>query len=394
MKKYLFLIISLFIFIPSVSAKEAVVYFFHSDTCPHCAREKEYLKEIEDDVTIKSYEVSRYSNLNKKVRTRLNITDSSVPLTIVGSDYIIGYSEDLKEEINNLINSYDDKDYCDAVKLIIDNKNQDKIEKCIEKNKNIKKDTTKKSVTLFGKKISFNAKEVSLPFISLLIGFIDGFNPCATWVLIFLITMLFNMKDRRKMWILGLTFLITSGLVYLIFMLGLLTITNSLISTWFKYILALVALIGGVINLRSFFITLKKDTGCTVTNKEKRIKIIDKIKKSVHEKNMLLSILGIVFLAISVNLVELLCSSGLPTVFISILSINDLKTFEYILYLVLYIIIFMLDDIVIFIVAMKTLKVAGISNKYTKYSHLIGGIIMIIIGILMIFKMEWLMFNF
>ena len=54
----------------------------------------------------------------------------------------------------------------------------------------------------------------------------------------------------------------------------------------------------------------------------------------------------------------------------------------------------MLDDIVIFFVAMKTLQIKGISNKYTKYSHLIGGVIMIIIGLLMLFKPEWLMFNF
>ena len=73
---------------------------------------------------------------------------------------------------------------------------------------------------------------------------------------------------------------------------------------------------------------------------------------------------------------------------------NNLSNFEYILYMILYILMFMIDDIVIFIIAMTTLKVTGISNRYTKYSHLIGGIIMIIIGLLMAFKTDWLMFNF
>ena len=54
----------------------------------------------------------------------------------------------------------------------------------------------------------------------------------------------------------------------------------------------------------------------------------------------------------------------------------------------------MLDDIIVFMIAVITLKVTGISNKYQKYSHLIGGILMLIIGILMIVKPEWLMFNF
>ena len=71
-----------------------------------------------------------------------------------------------------------------------------------------------------------DAKDVSLPLIAVVLGFVDGFNPCAMWILIFLITMLFTMKDKKKMWILGLTFILTSGVVYLLFML-----------TWLKYLL-------------------------------------------------------------------------------------------------------------------------------------------------------------
>ena len=99
-------------------------------------------------------------------------------------------------------------------------------------------------------------------------------------------------------------------------------------------------------------------------------------------------------LAISVNLVELACSAGLPAMFIEILSLNNLSKLEYSLYMLIYMLMFMIDDIVVFIIAMTSLKLTGISNKYTKYSHLVGGIIMILIGILMIFKQDWLMFNF
>ncbi len=397
MKKYFYALIVFFMFIPFVSAKETVVYLFHSDTCPHCKEERAYLSTIKDEnIKIKYYEVSKYSNLYEKVKKRLGISENSVPITIVGTDYEIGYSSDMKGTIDNLIYSYKDKDYCDAVQLIIDNKNQDKINACIVKNKGIYdiENQVDKKISFLGKTLEFNAKSVSLPLISIIIGFIDGFNPCATWVLIFLITMLFNMQDRRKMWILGITFLITSGLIYLVFMLGLLTITNSLISTYFKYVIASVALIGGIVNLISFKKSLKEDTGCQVTDKKKRLKIIDRIKKIVTEKHLLISIIGIMFLAISVNFVELLCSSGLPTVFISILSLNDLNNIQYFIYMALYIIMFMIDDIIIFIIAMKTFKITGISNKYTKYSHLIGGLIMLVIGLLMLFKMDWLMFNF
>ena len=100
------------------------------------------------------------------------------------------------------------------------------------------------------------------------------------------------------------------------------------------------------------------------------------------------------FLDFSVNLIELLCSLGIPVMFTNVLAMNDLSTLEYVIYIGLYLLFFLIDDILIFVIAMKTLKIKGISNKYTKYSHLIGGIIMVLLGILMVIKPEWLMFNF
>ena len=144
----------------------------------------------------------------------------------------------------------------------------------------------------------------------------------------------------------------------------------------------------------SFKKSLKSNTGCQVTDKKKKKKIMDRIKDIVSEKHFVISIIGIMLLAISVNLVELACSAGLPAMFIEILSLNNLSKLEYSLYMLIYMLMFMIDDIVVFIIAMTSLKLTGISNKYTKYSHLVGGIIMILIGILMIFKQDWLMFNF
>ena len=389
MKKFIFVIICLLSFIPFVCAKKVTINLFYSSTCPHCKAEKMFLDTL-DDVEVRRYEVSAYPSLTQDVMNNLNIKESSVPITIIGSDYIIGYSDEIQDDILDMIDSYKKKDYCDVVDATID---EGDIESCIEQNKGIYKKSEERKINFFGKTIKFNAKSVSLPLISLLIGFIDGFNPCAMWVLIFLISMLFNMKDRKKMWILGITFLVSSALIYLIFMLGILTIAT-FIGTIFKYVVAAIALIGGILNLNSFRKSLKKDVGCEVTDKKKRNKIIEKIKTIISEKNLLIAVVGIILLAASVNLIELACSSALPSIFIGILKINNLNAFQYGLYMFLYILMFMIDDIVIFIIAMTTLKVTGISNKYTKYSHLIGGILMILIGILMIFKMDWLMFNF
>ena len=234
MKKILLTFFALFLFIPLASAK-VNVYLFHSDSCPHCKREIEYLKTL-DDVNVKYYEVSSYSNLLSKVRKELNIKESSVPLTIIGSDYVIGYSDEIKNNIDSMIESYSEKEHCDVVEDIIQNKD---IKSCVDKNKGIYTKSDDKILNIFGKRIIFNAKNISLPLISALIGFVDGFNPCAMWVLIFLISMLFNMKDRKKMWTLGIVFLVTSALVYMAFMTGILALANSSVGSLFKYVIEL-----------------------------------------------------------------------------------------------------------------------------------------------------------
>ena len=121
---------------------------------------------------------------------------------------------------------------------------------------------------------------------------------------------------------------------------------------------------------------------------------MNKIKNIAAEKKFAIALVGIIVLAASVNVIELMCSIGIPLLFTQILSMNNLTSMEYCLYMFLYILFFLIDDIVVFIIAMLTSKITVASTKYTKYSHLIGGIIMVLIGLLLLMKPELLMFNF
>ena len=159
-----------------------------------------------------------------------------------------------------------------------------------------------------------------------------------------------------------------------------------------RLVIAIVALLGGFYNLYSLFKT--KENGCNVTTKKDRQKILERIKKFTSEKNLILSVIGVIALAISVNLIELACSAGLPVMFTQILAINNLTGIQYISYILLYILFFLIDDLIIFIIAVTSMKVSGMSVKYGKISKLIGAILLILIGILLIFKPEWLMLNF
>ena len=392
MKKIYWLIISLLIILPiSVEAKKDV-YLFHDYTCMHCKAEIEYLNSVKDtyDLDIHLYEIgdrsaSYYKDnvaLFDKVVDKLSINKSKkTPFTIIGDRYYIGFDDSTEKSMDNLLKDFDNS--INVFKKVVNDEDTSDI--------NMKYGDFNE-IKIFGHTLNIN--KMPIPLIATVIGFIDGFNPCAMWVLIFLITMLMNMKNKKRMWALGITFLVTSAFVYLLIMFAWLTIIGSLTTIkWFRLTIALIALIGGIVNLRSFYIGLKKQDGCEVVDEKKRKKIITRIKKIVTEKSFILALIGVMALAISVNVIELACSAGLPMAFTQILAINELSTFEYIINILIYIFFFLIDDIIVFSVAMITLDVTGISTKYTKYSHLVGGIIMVIIAILMAFKPEWLMFN-
>lgn len=401
MKKLIrLLIITLILFIPAFKGVKALdIYLFYGDGCPHCADEEKlldsYLKSS-DDVIVHRYEVwnnEENAKLVKEVADIMEVKFRGVPYTVIGDKVISGYQDDSTtgEQIKSYINIYRNAEFTDRVGEYI------KTGKIIKKEEPVepKKKDEKVSFKVFGKKYTVNPRTVSLPLISVVLGLVDGFNPCAMWILLFLITMLFNMKDKKKMWILGLTFIITSGLVYLAFMLSWFNLASLVPKLQLlRFIVAVVALGAGIFNLNNYIKSLSKDDGCEVVDDKKRKKIINRIIKITSNKRFILAFLGIILLAATVNLIELMCSIGIPLIYTQILSMNNLSTFKYLIYMIIYIVFFLLDDILIFAISMKTLKVTGISTKYTKYSHLIGGIIMLIIGILMILKPEWLMFNF
>jgi len=393
MKKLKFLILTVLLLLPiSISAKEKVnLYLFHSETCSHCQAEIEYLKELEseyDNLKVHLYEVNSHKdNAEKmvKVKEKLKIDSPNVPFTIIGNYYYIGYSDGIRDGIKELVEKYSNEPEINMVKSILEDKELPDVEML---NGEIK------TINIFGKQV--NPAKLSLPVLSIVLGALDGFNPCAMWVLIFLISMLFNMKDRKKMWCLGIAFLVTSAVVYLLFMFTWLGVTTTLLTkvSWFKILIAIVALIGAFINLRSFYRSVKNGTGCEVVDNKKRKNIMTKIKKITTEKSFFLALIGVMILAASVNVIELACSAGIPVLFTNVLALNNLTKFQTTMYIYLYILFFLIDDIIVFVIAMLTLNIKALSTRYTKYSHLIGGILMLIIGLLMLFKPSWLMFNF
>lgn len=345
------------------------LYLFYSESCPHCHEEMKYLNTIKDKykdvLNIYTYEVTKNKDNNKLLTTTkalFEVTQPYVPFTVIGKDYIVGFSETTKNDIENIIDNY------------------------------LKEEQNEKTfnIPLLGE---VKASSASLGLIAIILGFVDGFNPCAMWILLLLINMTITMKDRKKIFIIGLTFILTGGLIYFLSMLGIGFILDLATIIYIRNIIALVAIGLGIYNLYTY-INTRNDTGCHVVDKTKRKGIIKKINNIMSKKNTILAIIGTIILAASVNLIELACSLGFPTIYLELLSINNITGFSKILYLIIYILFYLLDDLIIFLIAVFTLQTKGISTKYNKFVNLIGGILMILMGILLIFKPDWIMFNF
>lgn len=346
------------------------IYLFYSKICPHCQKEEKYFETLkekyQDKINIYTYEVTENKTNNeimKSLKKELKENSQGVPFTIIGSKTFLGYDESLNERIENTIESYLDE--------------------------NTKTDNTY-TIPILGK---IEAKNASIILIAIILGFIDGFNPCAMWILLLLINMCISIKDKKKMLIVCLTFIITSGIIYFLFMLGIGFILDLTTISYIRNIIAILAIILGIYNLYTYLKT-RKQTGCHVVKKEKRKTIITKINNILNNKNTLLMFGGTIILATSVSLVEMACSLGFPTIFLELLSINNIHSFLKVTYLLIYILFYLIDDIIVLFLSIKAFETKGISTKYNKYVHLIGGLIMILMGVLLIFKPEWIMFNF
>ena len=105
------------------------------------------------------------------------------------------------------------------------------------------------------------------------------------------------------------------------------------------------------------------------------------------------TILGVAVLAFGVNLIEVLCTTGFPAIYTKILTAHELPSISYYFYLLVYIFFYMLDDFIIFSIAVLTLKSNKFERKYGRLSKLISGIIILLLGLIMLLKPELLMFG-
>ncbi len=227
-------------------------------------------------------------------------------------------------------------------------------------------------------------KTSSLLFASAVLGFLDGFNPCAMWVLIYLITLVSTLKDKKKLYVIVGTFVITEAIMYFFVLAGWLTLFNFIgFSRYLMFGIGAFAILFGLKSLQDF-IKQKGQMVCKVTDFKKRQETMSRMQKLVHSPLTWVTILGIIALAVTVNSFEFACSWQLVSVFTQMLSVADISTASKYFYILVYDFFFMLDDFIIFALAAMAID-TPIMDKYAGLSKLLGGIIMIALGIILLF---------
>lgn len=229
----------------------------------------------------------------------------------------------------------------------------------------------------------FSVQQLGLPLFTLALGLLDGFNPCSMWVLILMISMLAPMRNRLRMLMIAGTFVAVEGIAYFLFMAAWLNLFLLIgLSRISEISIGLIALLAGVINLKDWW-----GLGGTVSlsiPEAAKPGIYARIRRILQAQNLTGALIGAVVLAIMVQLVELLCTSGFPALYTRILTLRQLNGWAYYGYLLLYNAAYLLDDVIVLAIGVITLSQRRLQEKEGRLLKLLSGFVMLGLGIYLI----------
>jgi hypothetical protein len=224
----------------------------------------------------------------------------------------------------------------------------------------------------------------SLWISTVLIAFIDGFNPCSLWVLSILLALTLHTGSRKKVLIIGLIFITVTAAVYALFIAGLFTVL-SIVSFvgWIQVVVALIALFFGAVNIKDYFF-YKEGLSFTIDDKQKP-GIYQRIRRLMDSSQSFWGLAGAtVVMAAGVSLVEFSCTAGFPVLWTNLLSAQNVAPLSFALMLLLYLVIYQIDELAIFFTAVFTLKASRLEEKQGRILKLIGGTLMLTLAAVMV----------
>ncbi len=350
-----------------------VLTVFVRDGCPHCADAKAYLAGLARErpaLRIDYRAIDRDPQARhalEQVSRQAGIWPPGVPTFVVGERVMIGFGDaaDSGPELLALLDAAPPA--ASALKAL---------------------PAPRQAIDapLFG---TLSVAQLGLPLFTLAIGLLDGFNPCATWVLLFLLSLLVRLHDRRRMALIAGTFVLVSGAVYYALMAAWLNLFLAVgLSAPLRVGLALLAIAIGAINTKDYFVWGR---GVSLSIPEKaKPGLFERMRRVMNAPSLPAAMAGVALLAIAVNLIELLCTAGLPAIYTAILTQQDLGHLAYHGYLGLYIIGYITDDALMVTLAVSALASSKLTEQGGRWLKLLSGLVMLALGLVMLLRPQWL----
>jgi len=379
MKKlfFIFILICLLGVISPVFAQEVDIYFFYSDNCPHCAQENIFLEGIKEkypEIKIERHEIYSEGSweLLNSFYEKHKVSDSLkglVPVIFSPTRYFIGFDSSIATEIESCLEN-----------CMKPNGGQAALDSTSFIDKTI-------SIPFFG---NVKINNFSYPVMAVVLGLLDGFNVCSLGSLILILSLVLAIKSRKKTLILGGAFIFTTALVYgvlIFFWYKLFEILSSYVKVM-EILIGIMGMAGGIYFLKQFLDLRKKNptcdsgTGSNIASKFS-IRIQSLLKNS---STSIFVIIGLIFVfAFLITVVEFPCSAVVPVAFAAVLASAGLSNFQYIFYISIFILFYLLDEIIVFLIAVFTSKIWLSSPKFIKWILLVESIVLFLLGFYYLF---------
>lgn len=357
---------------------------FYGAECPHCHEEMEWLEVVREgypDLVVEKYEVWHDATNRKLWQSRMAELDEKaqgVPTNIIGGDtVVVGFERGKIQRILEEKYGIPSDANCSCT---------GEIENCscgCDQHEEIC------SVPTWERFLKF-----PWPVMSLVLGLVDGFNPCAMWSLFILLGFLLGMEDKKRRWLIGGVFIASSGILYfgalLTYLLGFSEISAMVAGSAMSWVFRAVGTLAVVTGARVIWAARRAQIECSVRDAGSRAKFSKKMHKILGKKNVWLVLVGVTGLAFSVNAVELLCSFAIPTTFTATLVSLKLPFWQQLVALGLYDLMYILDDLLVFVIAMWTLSLKIFSPKLVQWSHAVGGVLLLLIGAALLLDPQFL----
>ncbi len=398
------------------------IYFFWGEGCPHCAVAKPYLSSLPAKMPglqvkmFETYYIAENQTLFQEMAAAFGTEVQGVPTLFLGPYYAVGYSAEMNPDIEAAVQNCLSEGCVDPAAEVLARHPDAVIESAGIAAPAVSTPATSAteapSATATpatpsqavptenpnpGTSALVNKHEIKLPLLgtidldkqsllisTLLISFVDGFNPCSLWVLSVLLALTLHTGSRKKIFIIGLVFITVTAAIYAIFIAGLFSVLKvvSFIG-WIQVVVALVALFFGLVNMKDYF-WYKEGLSFTIAE-DKRGGIFQGIRKVMDASQSIWGLIGAtIVLAAGVSLVEFSCTAGFPVLWTNLLNAQNVSFGVFFGLLLVYMLIYQIDELIIFFTAVYSLRASRLEEKHGRILKLISGTLMLTLAAVMI----------